>query len=324
MLSGQIINRIRELKTLTQEEMADRIGLSRQTIAMWETGKRVPTDSVAILTARFLELDEDELLSLLQHERLRSRVERLQDQYGVTIIIADTPNNGGITMSNPKHISYQTQQGVHFAVTHVYKSLRYDYPEKLLKDGEAFHAPFETSHPEERLIIKMIAQSENEEFILNGRYFNDIEIVDNLGNRFWPIAAGLRSSTPPEYAAGSFVEGYAHYRYMPEARSISLSQRVASIRKEDCDFIAYDNVKLDGGGISKQLGDVTITYDGVRTFEYGDSPDKKEARQIQIQLHEHGNPTYVGIHKFVDNLGNEHSIPGWSWTLGEKTQETIR
>ena len=161
-LSGQIISKIRESKMMTQEKLADQIGVSRQTIAMWEIGKRLPTDNVIILTARFFEINENELLSLLQHERLKTRVERLQDQYGAKIVIINAPNNGGTMMDNPKYTAYQTQQGVHFAITHIYKSLNYEYPETLMKDEEAFRATFETSQTKEHLIIKMLAQSENE------------------------------------------------------------------------------------------------------------------------------------------------------------------
>ncbi len=66
--SGRIVNGLRKSRGLTQEELAEHIGVSRQTIAMWEIGKRLPTDSVAVLTARFLELDEEELLSVMQND----------------------------------------------------------------------------------------------------------------------------------------------------------------------------------------------------------------------------------------------------------------
>jgi DNA-binding XRE family transcriptional regulator len=46
-----IIQRRKEIG-LTQEKLAEHIGVSRQTIAMWETGKQFPTDHVALLTAR--------------------------------------------------------------------------------------------------------------------------------------------------------------------------------------------------------------------------------------------------------------------------------
>jgi transcriptional regulator with XRE-family HTH domain len=323
-LSGQIISKIRESKMMTQEELADQIGVSRQTLAMWEIGKRLPTDSVIILTARFFEINENELLSLLQHERLKTRVERLQDQYGAKIVIINAPNNGGIMMSNPKYTAYQIQQGVHFAITHIYKSLNYEYPETLMKDEEAFRATFETPHSEERLIIKAIIKSENEGFILNGRYSNNFEIVDNLGNHYYPVAGGIRCSIPPEpseQGVGGIVEVFAHFKYVPEAQSITLRQKVASMREEDCDFITFEDVELNDSGISKQSDGVTVTYDGIGMVKVGNSPEQQEYKQIQIQLHEHGNPTYVGIHKYTDNLGNEYKIHGWSWTTEENTRE---
>jgi len=111
--SSQILAQFRRSKGLTQQELAKEIGVSRQTIAMWEIDKRLPTDNVAVLTARFLGIDEEELLSLLRHERLRLRVQQLQDQYGATIIITEASNYGGIMMNNPEYTAHQTQQGVH-------------------------------------------------------------------------------------------------------------------------------------------------------------------------------------------------------------------
>ena len=208
--SGQTICDSRRSRGLTQEELAEHIGVSRQTIAMWEIGKRLPAESVAILTARFLGLDEEEILSLVQHERLIFRVERLQDQYGATIIIAEAPNHGGRTMSEPKYTAYQTQQGVHFAITHIHKSIGFEYPEELLKKKEdiktegvkSFEASFEkTLKPEECLTIKIMIQSENEAFIPNVRYVAPPDIVDDLGNHYKPVSMGLHSSTPPQGAS---------------------------------------------------------------------------------------------------------------------------
>ncbi|MFQ6044695.1 MAG: helix-turn-helix transcriptional regulator, partial [Candidatus Poribacteria bacterium] len=64
--SSQILAEFRRSKGLTQQELAEKIGVSRQTIAMWEIDKRLPTDSVAILTARFLSIDEENFLLRLQ------------------------------------------------------------------------------------------------------------------------------------------------------------------------------------------------------------------------------------------------------------------
>jgi DNA-binding XRE family transcriptional regulator len=57
--SGQLITELRKAEGLTQEGLAERIGVSCQTIAMWEIEKRLPTDNVAILAARSLKVDED-------------------------------------------------------------------------------------------------------------------------------------------------------------------------------------------------------------------------------------------------------------------------
>jgi len=331
--SGQIVSELRKSKGLTQEELAERIGVSRQTIAMWEIGKRLPTESVAILTARFLGFSEEELLSLLQRERLIFRVERLQDQYSATIIIADVPNHRATMMNDLNYTAYQTQQGVHFAVTQIYKSTGFEYPEKLRREIKGgFDARFDTSRPEECLIIKMMIQTENEEFIPNPRYTGYRDIVDDLGNRFWPIGMGLHSSIPPQGVEGLMIQAFARFRYVPEARSITLRHEVASAREEDCGFILFKHVEPNDRGISKQLDDFTITYDGVESLP-GDTPRPAASpdflpfgvstHQIHIRLHERANSRYVGLRKVTDNLGNEYDVTGWGWTLGDRTEETF-
>ncbi len=319
--SGQIVSESRRAKSLTQEELAERIGVSRQTIAMWEIGRRVPTENVAILTARFLELDEAELLSLLQHERLIFHVERLQDQYGATIVIADAPDHGRITMNNIRHEAYQTQQGVHFAVTNIHKSIGFRYPQELVdaeedlsENGRAFDAPFEKLVPEESLVIKMLAHSENKEFVPNGFYVGDCEVVDDLGNHFRPFGMGT-------LVGGGTVQAYALLRYVPEAKSISLRQKIGNALREDCDFILFEDVRLTDHGVSKQMNNTTITYEGVGVVKIGRAEPYKEITRIRIRLQEDGNAKYVGISEFTDNLGNEYKVVGRSWNMEDKTRE---
>jgi transcriptional regulator with XRE-family HTH domain len=323
--SGQIVGESRRSKNLTQEELAERIGVSRQTIAMWEIGRRLPTENVAILTARFLELDEAELLSLLQYERLIFHVERLQDQYGATIVIAGAPDHGGITMNNMKHEAYQTQQGVHFAVTHIHKSIGFGYPQELVdaeeelnENRKAFDAPFEKLIPEESLVIKMLAHSENKEFVPNGFYVGDCEVVDDLGNYFRPFGMGT-------LMGGGTVQAYALLRYIPEAKSISLRQKIGNARREDCDFILFEDVRLTDHEVSKQMDSMNITYEGVGVVKIGKIgrfEPYKEITQIHIRLPEdRNNAKYVGISEFTDNLGNEYKVAGRSWNMEDKTSE---
>ena len=65
MSAGKIIAEYRKKNGLTQEKLAEEIHTSRQTIAMWETGKQLPSDNVAILASRVLGIDETELFTQL-------------------------------------------------------------------------------------------------------------------------------------------------------------------------------------------------------------------------------------------------------------------
>lgn len=51
--------RIRKL--LTQEELAERLGVSRSAVAAWETGRKYPQMSTAIEIAKVLGVTVDEL-----------------------------------------------------------------------------------------------------------------------------------------------------------------------------------------------------------------------------------------------------------------------
>jgi len=85
MSSDIMIAQRRKHFGLTQEKLAEQINVSRQTIAMWETSKQLPSDSVATITARFLDIPEEELLEQLRWDRLHQRVDQLEKQYDATI-----------------------------------------------------------------------------------------------------------------------------------------------------------------------------------------------------------------------------------------------
>jgi putative transcriptional regulator len=54
----------RSLKNLTQEDLAQKIGVSRQTINAIETNKFIPSTVVALKIAKVLQKKVDELFSL--------------------------------------------------------------------------------------------------------------------------------------------------------------------------------------------------------------------------------------------------------------------
>jgi putative transcriptional regulator len=67
-------NRVRELRlhaTLSQAELGDALGVSRQTINSIETGRYVPSLPLAIALARFFESTVEEMFQPAAEERPR-------------------------------------------------------------------------------------------------------------------------------------------------------------------------------------------------------------------------------------------------------------
>lgn len=56
------IKGLRKSKGLSQEELADRIGVSRQAVSKWESGQNVPDPDKIILLSGALEVTTDYLL----------------------------------------------------------------------------------------------------------------------------------------------------------------------------------------------------------------------------------------------------------------------
>ncbi len=54
---------LRKMKKLSQEELAEQVGVSRQTLSKWETGESLPDIEKAKTLADFLEVTLDDLLS---------------------------------------------------------------------------------------------------------------------------------------------------------------------------------------------------------------------------------------------------------------------
>ena len=64
----RIVNRVKQYRKaarMTQSQLAERAGISRQTISDIETGKHDPTISVALLLARALGVKVDNLFKLI-------------------------------------------------------------------------------------------------------------------------------------------------------------------------------------------------------------------------------------------------------------------
>ena len=64
----KIVNKVKQYRKaarMTQSQLAERAGVSRQTISDIETGKHDPTISVALLLARALGVKVDNLFKLI-------------------------------------------------------------------------------------------------------------------------------------------------------------------------------------------------------------------------------------------------------------------
>ena len=65
---GKNLQKIRKQKNLTQEELAETVGVARQTIAKWENGESVPDLALAGKLAAALEVSLDDLANAPEDE----------------------------------------------------------------------------------------------------------------------------------------------------------------------------------------------------------------------------------------------------------------
>ena len=63
---GKKIRELRRAKDLTQEQLADYLNISYQSVSKWETGTAVPDLSFVIPLARLFGISTDELLGFEQ------------------------------------------------------------------------------------------------------------------------------------------------------------------------------------------------------------------------------------------------------------------
>ncbi|MFH1995899.1 MAG: helix-turn-helix transcriptional regulator [Candidatus Omnitrophota bacterium] len=60
---GKNIRKFREDHNFTQQDLADSLGVSRQAVCMWETGRRDMKATTLNRVARFLDVSVDEILN---------------------------------------------------------------------------------------------------------------------------------------------------------------------------------------------------------------------------------------------------------------------
>lgn len=325
MSSGYTITQCRKCIGLTQEKLAEQINVSRQTIAMWETSKQFPSDNVAIIAARFLDTPEEELLEQLRWDRLHQRVDQLGEQYNANITVR--PAKEGQQMEDLLENATQTIDGVTITVTKICKSiysadpihmknLREGMDGKLPGRGMMVHGPMHGKLPRyaimvrgphdmpifhigEMLILHLLVENPKQNLRSSNRY-----IEDNLGNQFRScLSGGAMDKEVGEYASRSVVV----FDYAPEATSFTLRCDFINTHEDECDVLLFEDVPIDGRGITRTFGDDIITYNGVHRNEekYGD-----DLYMIHFTYNKALEVRHVGVDSITDNLGNQYLMSG--------------
>lgn len=323
MSTGKIIAEYRKKNGLTQEKLAEVIHTSRQTIAMWETGKQLPSDNVAILASRVLGIAEKELFAQLSEDRLHQRIDRLQRTYDVTITVGEEGEKREAQDLRQKLT--QTNDDVTLTITRIYKSIYWDEDHEALfsqmyrMHGSDFNPQMGHSNP--YLFLHLLCEDRNRHLDLLG-IRHDIEdnlgiieskrlvragalssthyyIEDDLGNRsdrtnLW------RDVSDEEDSSRRFSE-IIRGDYPPQGEKFTFHRDFVNHHRDDCDAILFKDIPIDGKGITKSFEKAVIRYDGVRENEMSNG------NAIHLV---HNNPLevrYLGIRQVVDNLGNTYT-----------------
>lgn len=126
MTLGESIKKRREELKLSQECVADRLGVSRQAVSKWETGQSEPTASNLIQLAEILEISLSELVDPHEKDAEQSIFEEKQDGKKPNLILR----------ANLIKLAIIAQAAFLFNCTSVIYQLRHpDYPNKDLYRG---------------------------------------------------------------------------------------------------------------------------------------------------------------------------------------------
>ena len=84
---GQFLKQLRKEKGITQEEFAEKIGVSGRTVSRWETGSNMPDISLLVDIADFYDVDVREIIegekkSEMMNEEIRDTAEKMADYAG--------------------------------------------------------------------------------------------------------------------------------------------------------------------------------------------------------------------------------------------------
>lgn len=85
MTLGENINRCRKRSGLSQEQLAEKVGVSRQAVSKWELNEAQPEIEKLIALTRALEISSDVLLGLRDEEPVHTASDPAQDHLSTLI-----------------------------------------------------------------------------------------------------------------------------------------------------------------------------------------------------------------------------------------------
>ena len=74
---------LRKMKKMTQEDLSDKLGVSRQTVSKWETGDSIPDLEMGMKLAEILGVSLDELMNYKQSENHMSFPPKGKHAFGI-------------------------------------------------------------------------------------------------------------------------------------------------------------------------------------------------------------------------------------------------
>ena len=105
---GAFIARKRKEKNLTQEQLAERLGISNKTVSKWENGKCMPDYSIIEALCKELDISLSELLSGKEKEEGN---EKLYTEDQVALLVQKTEQ---LEAEKKKNITTSVQTGISF------------------------------------------------------------------------------------------------------------------------------------------------------------------------------------------------------------------
>ncbi|MCH5250966.1 MAG: helix-turn-helix domain-containing protein [Lachnospiraceae bacterium] len=102
---GEFLKRLRNEKELTQEQLAEKLGVSNRTVSRWETGNNLPDIGMLIQLAEFYDIDIREIIdggrkSEIMNAEMKDTLEKVAEysEYEKEIIITRMKRNSIIIL----------------------------------------------------------------------------------------------------------------------------------------------------------------------------------------------------------------------------------